>query len=233
MNPKPMHLNSTGPRKSTRAKWIYRSLMCCVGGLLLSSVPTRTLAADASIEPATQTAETSAVEQRRPSLQGLIETVLPRPIAAPVDSTAAPTEPASESMERQAVDQAVRLRLSLSDRKVYVYRGDTLETSYPVAVGRAGWETPTGNFEVFSQVDSPGWTNPFTDEVMPPGPDNPLGDRWIGFWTDGTNVIGFHGTPNRNSVGRAASHGCVRMYNEHVRELYSLVALGTIVTVEP
>lgn len=67
---------------------------------------------------------------------------------------------------------------------------------------------------------------------MPPGPDNPLGERWIAFWTDGTNVIGFHGTPNRDSVGRAASHGCVRMYNEDVRELYDIVSTGTPVTVE-
>ena len=75
-------------------------------------------------------------------------------------------------------------------------------------------------------------TNPFTDEVMPPGPENPLGDRWIGFWSDGNNVIGFHGTPNRESVGRAASHGCVRMYNEDIRQLFDMVDLGTPVIVE-
>jgi L,D-transpeptidase ErfK/SrfK len=114
---------------------------------------------------------------------------------------------------------------------VYVYRGEVIETSYPVAVGKAGWETPTGEFEVFSTVAEPGWTNPFTNEVMPPGADNPLGDRWIAFWTDGENLIGFHGTPNRESVGQAASHGCIRMYNEHIRELFERVEVGTPVTV--
>jgi lipoprotein-anchoring transpeptidase ErfK/SrfK len=120
----------------------------------------------------------------------------------------------------------------LSDRTVYVYRGEVLETSYPVAIGRPGWETPTGEFEVFSQVVEPGWTNPITGETMAPGAENPLGDRWIAFWTDGTNDIGFHGTPDRDSVGKAASHGCIRMYDEDVRELFDMVALGTPVIVE-
>ena len=108
-----------------------------------------------------------------------------------------------------------------------------LEASYPVAIGRAGWETPTGEFEVFSQIVNPTWMNPITEEIVAPGPKNPLGDRWIAFWTDGVNSIGFHGTPDRESVGQAISHGCIRMYNEDVRELYEIVALGTTVTVEP
>jgi lipoprotein-anchoring transpeptidase ErfK/SrfK len=127
----------------------------------------------------------------------------------------------------------VRLVIRLSERKVHVYRGDTLEVSYPVAVGRQGWETPTGQWEVLSMIEHPEWRNPFTGEVIGAGPSNPLGERWIGFWTDGENYIGFHGTPNEASVGTAASHGCVRMYNHHVRELFQVVALGTSVTVEP
>jgi lipoprotein-anchoring transpeptidase ErfK/SrfK len=126
-----------------------------------------------------------------------------------------------------------RLVLRLSARRVYVYRGDELQVSYPVAIGRPGWETPIGSFEVFQMVENPGWTNPFTREVVPPGPRNPLGERWIAFWTDDTNYIGFHGTPNRDSVGRAASHGCIRMYNEDVRALYEMVEVGTPVVVEP
>ncbi|NJR38651.1 MAG: L,D-transpeptidase [Leptolyngbyaceae cyanobacterium CSU_1_4] len=126
-----------------------------------------------------------------------------------------------------------RLVLKLGERRVYVYQGNSLKASYPVAVGKEGWETPTGQFKVTAMLKNPGWTNPFTGEVMGAGADNPLGERWIQFWTDGENAIGFHGTPTRESVGRAASHGCVRMYNEDVRELYALVLLGTPVTVEP
>ncbi|MDX2216393.1 MAG: L,D-transpeptidase [Oculatellaceae cyanobacterium bins.114] len=127
----------------------------------------------------------------------------------------------------------VRLLLRLGERRVYVYRGNEAQVSYPVAVGREGWETPTGNFQVLEMVRNPGWTHPLTRELVPPGPTNPLGERWIAFWTDGTDYIGFHGTPNRESVGRAASHGCIRMLNEHVRELYEMVAPGTQVIVMP
>ncbi|MGB3614246.1 MAG: L,D-transpeptidase [Elainellaceae cyanobacterium] len=127
----------------------------------------------------------------------------------------------------------LRLVLRLSDRRVYLYRGDDVEVSYPVAVGKGGWETPTGSYEVMTMIEHPSWENPFTGGVIPAGPDNPLGERWIGFWTDGRNFIGFHGTPNEGSVGRAASHGCVRMYNRDIRELFTLVAVGTSVAVEP
>jgi L,D-transpeptidase ErfK/SrfK len=138
-----------------------------------------------------------------------------------------------EGLSTQSREEQIRLVLKINERRVYVYRGEVSEASYPVAVGRAGWETPIGEFEVFSTIEEPGWTNPFTNEMMPPGEDNPLGDRWIAFWTDGDNLIGFHGTPNRESVGQAVSHGCVRMYNEHIRELFEKVQLGTIVIVLP
>ena len=130
-------------------------------------------------------------------------------------------------------EQPVELILQLNERQLYVYRGDRLEKTFPVAVGRTGWETPTGTFEVSYMLENPGWTNPFTGELMPPGPENPLGERWIAFWTDGHNEIGFHGTPNHDSIGHAASHGCVRLHNEHIRELYELATPGTAVTVLP
>ncbi|WP_448572469.1 L,D-transpeptidase, partial [Trichothermofontia sp.] len=68
--------------------------------------------------------------------------------------------------------------------------------------------------------------------VIPPGPDNPLGPRWIGFWTDGKNFIGFHGTPNESLIGQAVSHGCVRMRNQDIQALYAQVEMGTPVVVE-
>jgi L,D-transpeptidase ErfK/SrfK len=126
----------------------------------------------------------------------------------------------------------MRLVLNLGERRVFVYEGSDVKASYPVAVGKPGWETPPGSYQVISMLQDPGWISPFTGEEIPPGPDNPLGDRWIGFWTDGTNYIGFHGTPNRDSVGQAASHGCVRMFNEHIRQLYEMVDMGTPVIVE-
>lgn len=132
----------------------------------------------------------------------------------------------------EAVKQKIRLVLRLKKRRVFVYEGEKLRASYPVAIGKPGWETPTGKFQVIDMLENPGWTNFKTGEVLPPGADNPLGERWIAFWTDGNDYIGFHGTPNRASVGDAISHGCVRMYNEDVRQLYEFVKLGTPVIVE-
>lgn len=162
-----------------------------------------------------------------------------RQAAAPAATFEPPLQPQVVIPELPPIEpvfpeaEEIRLVLKLRERRVYVYQNDQLETTYPVAVGRANWETPTGNFQVLHMLQNPGWTNPLTGEVMPPGPDNPLGERWIAFWTDGNNYIGFHGTPNRESVGRAASHGCIRMYNEDVRELYEIVTPGTSVVVEP
>lgn len=127
----------------------------------------------------------------------------------------------------------VHLVIKLSDRRVYVYDRDQLTTSFPVAIGRAGWETPTGSYKVLQMMRNPAWQHPFTGEVIPPGADNPLGTRWIGFWTDGTNYIGFHGTPNTESVGTPASHGCIRMYDRDAVKLFELVEVGTSVQVVP
>jgi L,D-transpeptidase ErfK/SrfK len=125
------------------------------------------------------------------------------------------------------------LVLKLSERRLYGYQGDRQAVSYPVAIGRENWETPTGNFTVLQRQQHPTWQHPFTGELVPPGPDNPLGARWIGFWTDGNNAIGFHGTPDEHLIGQAVSHGCVRMRNADVVELYERIRVGTRVVVQP
>ncbi|MBC7971055.1 MAG: L,D-transpeptidase [Verrucomicrobia bacterium] len=129
--------------------------------------------------------------------------------------------------------QALRLEIRLSRRQVTLYRGDMPVKSYAIAVGRPGWETPMGTYEVKQMIKNPTWEHPLEKGVVIPGgdPENPLGRYWIGFWTNGKNWIGFHGTPTPRSVGRAASHGCVRMYNKDVEELFKQVTLGTVVTV--
>jgi hypothetical protein len=146
--------------------------------------------------------------------------------------------PYSINPNRQLWDRdlmkVTRLEVSISKRKVTAFHGEIPLKTYPVAVGRQGWSTPIGNHQVLQVIEYPAWQNPFTGDVIPSrDPDNPLGDRWIGFWTDGKNWSGFHGTPNRSSVGQAASHGCIRMYNEDIRELFSQVSKGTIVRVSP
>jgi lipoprotein-anchoring transpeptidase ErfK/SrfK len=121
--------------------------------------------------------------------------------------------------------------VDLSDRRTYVYQGDLVIASYPIAIGKKGWETPQGSFEVMNMQHDPIWQHPITGKIFPPGDDSPLGDRWIGFWTDGRNEIGFHGTPDIHLLGAAISHGCLRMRNSDVRLLYDQVKVGTVVTV--
>jgi lipoprotein-anchoring transpeptidase ErfK/SrfK len=124
-----------------------------------------------------------------------------------------------------------QLVVALSDRRVYVYRGDVVIASYPIGVGKKGWETPTGSFQIMKKQLNPIWRHPITGKVFSSGEDSPLGDRWIGFWSDGRNQIGFHGTPDDEVVGSAISHGCLRMRNPDVRLLYKQVGLGTPVEV--
>ncbi|MCA2654674.1 MAG: L,D-transpeptidase [Microcystis sp. M015S2] len=124
-----------------------------------------------------------------------------------------------------------RLLLNLKKRRVFVYQGQKIIASYPVAIGRRGWETPTGQFRVIQMVREPVWQHPFTGQLVPSGKNNPLGARWIGFWTDGANFIGFHGTPQENLIGRAVSHGCVRMRDRDIKALFEKVQIGTSVIV--
>ncbi|MBP0017106.1 MAG: L,D-transpeptidase [Cyanobacteria bacterium SBLK] len=124
------------------------------------------------------------------------------------------------------------LRLDLSDRRVYVERGDEVVASYPVAIGKAQTPTPTGTYEVFQMIVDPIWQSPWTGRVTPPGANSALGLRWIGFAQMSNGIIGFHGTPTVSSIGKAASNGCVRMYNKDVVAMFEQVEMGTTVIVQ-
>lgn len=125
----------------------------------------------------------------------------------------------------------ITLRLSLEGRYLEVESLDKPTIRYEVAVGQSAWQTPVGSFTVTSMIEQPTWQHPITKEDFPPGPDNPLGDRWIGFWTDGKAQIGFHGTDQEELIGQAVSHGCVRMRNRDIRDLYDRVGIGVAVEV--
>lgn len=139
----------------------------------------------------------------------------------------------SEAINPKSLTKGTHLVIKLGDRRVYVYKNKKLKVTYPIAVGKAGWETPIGNYKVMDKQRNPVWEEPWTGKVILDGPNNPLGLRWIGFWTDGRNSIGFHGTSAENLVGQAVSHGCIRMRNRDVVALYEQVKLGTPVTVNP
>jgi lipoprotein-anchoring transpeptidase ErfK/SrfK len=123
--------------------------------------------------------------------------------------------------------------LRLSERRVYVYKGEEAIASYPVAIGHPDTPTPTGTYEVFQMIVDPVWQSPWTGEVHPPGPNSALGVRWIGFAEMPHGLIGFHGTPTVSSIGHAESNGCVRMHNADVIALFEHVNIGTPVVVVP
>ncbi len=106
--------------------------------------------------------------------------------------------------------------------------------TYKIAVGQAGLDTPAGLYAIQDKQTNPSWHVPDSDwagdlagKVIPPGPDNPIKARWMGFF-DGA---GIHGTDALASLGTAASHGCVRMAVPDVVELFDRVDVGTPVHV--
>jgi L,D-transpeptidase-like protein/putative peptidoglycan binding protein len=118
--------------------------------------------------------------------------------------------------------------------KLDFYRHLRLVKTYPIAVGQIGLETPAGLYHIETKQVNPSWHVPnsswagsLAGRVIPPGPDNPLKARWMGF-VDGA---GMHGTDQPGSIGSAASHGCIRMYIPDVIELYDKAPLRTPVYV--
>jgi lipoprotein-anchoring transpeptidase ErfK/SrfK len=154
----------------------------------------------------------------------------PKPFRSPLDLF---NPERQTTLSRQLAETTqLNLQVNLSKRQVGLYRGDRLLKTYPIAIGQQGWETPTGTFQVTQMIQEPRWIHPFTDETIASGdPRNPLGRYWIGFWSDGRNSIGFHGTSDPDSIGAATSHGCLRMYNPDIEELFALVQPDMQVTV--
>lgn len=129
------------------------------------------------------------------------------------------------------------LVVNIPERGVYLFRDGSFEKFYPVAIGQGGqggrFQTPCGNYAIESRTKNPSWFPPewagMGEEVVPAGPDNPLGDRWIGLTAPG---IGLHSTTSPMSIGQAASHGCMRMYPSSVHELFDKVQVGWPVRIE-
>ncbi len=113
--------------------------------------------------------------------------------------------------------------VNLPSRMLELYSGNTLIKEYPVAIGKAATPTPIGQFTVIDMEKNPTWIPVGRDIVVPSGPDNPLGYRWIGFF----ELYGVHGTNEPWTVGQVVSSGCVRMREESAEELFEVVKKGT------
>jgi L,D-transpeptidase ErfK/SrfK len=116
---------------------------------------------------------------------------------------------------------ARRIVVSIPDRKLAVLEGDRIVRIFETAVGAPHSPSPTGVYQIVNSIADPTWYT--KGKVVPPGKCNPLGTRWLGLSRKG---YGIHGTNRPNSIGRNASHGCIRMRNREVEELFKMVAVG-------
>jgi hypothetical protein len=117
--------------------------------------------------------------------------------------------------------------INLPSRTLEFYAGARLVKVYPIAIGKPSTPTPLGDYTIFEKEVDPWWFPPRTGEVVPSGPHNPLGYRWMGF----APLYGIHGTNAPWAIGLAVSNGCIRMHEADVEELFPLVPYGTPVRV--
>ncbi len=125
------------------------------------------------------------------------------------------------SAEIYGEDAGRRVVISIPDRKIALIEDGRVVKVYPVAIGKSSTPSPQGSFHIASRIQHPTWYQP--GKVVGPGPANPLGTRWMGL---GYKGYGIHGTNLPLSIGKAASHGCIRMRNRDVEELFALVEIG-------
>lgn len=102
--------------------------------------------------------------------------------------------------------------------------------TYPVGIGDEGWHTPVGTYKIVDRQVDPAWSVPkslrekYGTSLMPPGPENPLGKHWLGLSRKG---YGIHGTNFPWAVGRLVTHGCIRLYPEHMELFFQETPVGT------
>jgi lipoprotein-anchoring transpeptidase ErfK/SrfK len=126
---------------------------------------------------------------------------------------------ASEMAAESAASR--RLIVNIPARKIALVEGGKVLKIYSVGVGKKSTPSPGGSFHIASHVVNPTYSH--AGKVVGPGPANPVGTRWMSI---GYKGYGIHGTNHPESVGHAASHGCIRMRNHDVEELFPLVRVG-------
>ena len=114
-----------------------------------------------------------------------------------------------------------RIVVSIPDHKLALLEGERVVKVYNVAVGAAVSPSPDGEFRIAQRLENPTYYKPGV--VIGPGKDNPLGPRWIGLDVKG---FGIHGTNRPDSIGKNASHGCIRLRNRDIEDLFARVRVG-------
>ncbi|MEX2495712.1 MAG: L,D-transpeptidase family protein [Woeseia sp.] len=135
--------------------------------------------------------------------------------------------------------------LNLASKRLFYFpqasAGESAQVlTYPIGIGRVGWETPLGAARVVAKATDPTWYVPWSvrqehaeagdplPSIVPPGPDNPLGRHVLQLDMPGYLI---HGTNKPYGVGMRVSHGCIRLYPENIERLYSIIEIGEPVTI--
>ena len=121
---------------------------------------------------------------------------------------------------------ARKIVVSVPDKRLILVEGERAVKIYRVATGASSTPSPSGSYRIAQRVSDPTYYHP--GKIIAAGPENPLGPRWIGLDTPG---YGIHGTNEPGSIGHAASHGCIRMRNSDVKDLFERVHEGDAVEI--
>ncbi|MFY9643732.1 MAG: L,D-transpeptidase [Terriglobales bacterium] len=146
----------------------------------------------------------------------------------------APAQPGSKSPDFKNIAAPTMLAkttvhwmlVSIPDRKLALFANGKLVRVYPVAVGKSSTPSPVGEFKIVNHVSNPTYYH--KGKVIAAGAGNPVGTRWMGLSAKG---YGIHGTNQPNSIGHAASTGCIRMSKPDLEELFTIVDVGDTVQI--
>jgi len=158
-------------------------------------------------------------------MAAMVAVVLAVPLAAQSASERTTTNgPAAAQQPTTAAATKRVIVVSLEDHKLALVEDGKVKKIYSVAVGKPSTPSPVGTYTIARRVVNPTYSH--DGRIVPPGPNNPVGTRWMGLSVPG---YGIHGTNVPSSIGKAASHGCIRMAKKDLEELYPMVQVGDTV----
>lgn len=128
------------------------------------------------------------------------------------------------AQDKAAPRPARRIIVSIPNRKLAVVESGKVIKIFSTAVGAPKSPSPVGSFTIVQRLADPTWYS--KGKIVPPGKACPIGTRWLGLSVKG---YGIHGTNNPSSIGHNASHGCIRLRNRDVEELFGMVSVGDAV----
>jgi lipoprotein-anchoring transpeptidase ErfK/SrfK len=158
--------------------------------------------------------------QNRLAVAAMMAAILAVPTVA--NSATIPTVANQPTKNQEPASTARReIVVSLEDRKLALLENGKVVKVYSVAVGKPTTPSPVGTFTIERRVVNPTYSH--DGRVVAPGPNNPVGSRWMGLNIKG---YGIHGTNVPSPIGKAVSHGCIRMGKADIEDLFSRVSVG-------